>query len=223
MEKEIKIESDIKKTDQIIKAYRKYAENYDLAVKLYRLLGLKIGKYRKMTVDALELSKGDTVVELGCGTGLNFHLVLDAIGPTGKLIGIDLVDKMLEQAKKRLKKNNWKNVELIQNDIANYSFPKQLDGIFSTGAIQYSPEYDRIIKKGYNALKNDKKFVILDFKMSQGYSRIFAPILIFFTKPFEASEEYLKRTAWKSIEKYFKKTSYFEGWGGFLYISIGKK
>ncbi len=48
---------------QIINAYRKYAENYDFAVKLYRLLGCKIPKYRKMTIDALELSKGDTVVE----------------------------------------------------------------------------------------------------------------------------------------------------------------
>ena len=59
--------------------------------------------------------------------------------------------------------------------------------------------------------------------MSQGTARIFAPILVFFTKPFEANEEYLKRTAWESIEKYFEKTSYLEGWGGFLYISVGKK
>ena len=65
---------------KIINAYRKYAKNYDFAVHLYRLLGCKIPKYRKMTINGLELSKGDTVVELGCGTGLNFPLVLDVIG-----------------------------------------------------------------------------------------------------------------------------------------------
>ncbi len=176
-----------------------------------------------MTVDALELSKGDTVVELGCGTGLNFHLVLDAIGTEGKLIGVDLVDKMLDQARKRVKENGWKNVELVQRDFAEYKFPDGVDGIFATGALSYSPHYDKIIKQGYDALKTGKKFVVFDFKMSKGPARIFAPIFIFFTKPFVADEEYLKQTAWKSIEKYFEKTTYFEGWGGFLYISVGKK
>ena len=50
--------------NRIVTAYRKYANSYDLAVKLYRLLGLKIGKYRKLTVNALELSKGDLLLSL---------------------------------------------------------------------------------------------------------------------------------------------------------------
>ena len=178
---------------KVINAYRKYAENYDFAVKLYPLLGIKIGKYRKMTIDALDLSKGDTVVELGCGTGLNFSLVLDKIGPEGKLIGVDLVDKMLDQARKRVDENGWKNIELVQSDFADYKFPKELDGIFATGALQYSPEYDKIIKQGYDALKPGKKFALLDFQMSKGSAKIFAPILIFFTSPFEARKEYLER------------------------------
>ena len=209
--------------NRVVAAYRKYAENYDLAVKFYRLLGLKIGKYRKMTADSLELSKGDTVVELGCGTGLNFSLILDAIGSEGKLIGVDITDKMLDQARIRVKENGWNNVELIQSDSADYDFPNELDGIFTTGAIQYSPQYDKIIKKGYDALKPGKNFVVFDFKMPQGFTRIFAPVLIFFTKAFEANEEYLQRHAWESIEKYFEKTTFQEGWGGFVYVSVGKK
>jgi demethylmenaquinone methyltransferase/2-methoxy-6-polyprenyl-1,4-benzoquinol methylase len=209
--------------NRVVESYRKYAKSYDLAVKLYRLLGLKIGKYRKMTVNALELSKGDFVVELGCGTGLNFPLVLDAIGPDGKLIGVDVTDKMLDQASIRVKENGWKNVELVQGDFANYEFPNELDGIFTTGAVQYSPQYDEIIKKGYKVLKHGKNFVIFDFKMPQGFTRIFAPVLIFFTKAFEANEEYLKRHAWESIEKYFEKTTFQEGWGGFVYLSVGTK
>ncbi|MFB5635969.1 MAG: class I SAM-dependent methyltransferase [Nitrosopumilus sp.] len=210
-------------SSSIIKAYRKYADNYDFAVKLYRLLGIKIGKYRKMTVNSLELSKGDTVVELGCGTGLNFSLILDKIGDEGKLIGVDITDKMLDQAKKRANGRGWKNVELVESDFAKYQFPQKLDGIFATGALQYSTQYDKIIKQGHDALKPNKKFAIMDFKMSQGPAKIFAPLIVFFTKPFGANEEYLKRTAWKSIEKYFAKTSYREGWGGFLYLSVGTK
>ncbi|MFB5632827.1 MAG: class I SAM-dependent methyltransferase, partial [Nitrosopumilus sp.] len=186
-------------------------------------LGIKIGKYRNITVNSLELAKGDIVVELGCGTGLNFSRVLDKIGTEGKLIGVDITDKMLDQAQKRVNENGWTNVELVQSDFAEYIFPKDVDGIFATGALQYSRQYDEIIKRGYNALKTGKKFVVMDFKMSQGPAKIFAPLLIAFTRPFAADEEYLKGTAWKSIEKYFEETSYKEGWGGFLYISSGTK
>ncbi len=210
-------------SNPIVEAYRKHANNYDFAVKLYRLLGIKIGKYRKVTVNSLKLSKGDTVVELGCGTDLNFSLILDKIGTKGKLIGVDITDKMLDQAKKRVKENGWENVELVQSDFAKYQFPQEIDGIFATGALQYSTQYDKIVKQGYDALKSNKKFVIMDFKMSQGPAKIFAPLIVSFTKPFAADEEYLKGTAWKSIEKYFEKSSYQEGWGGFLYISVGVK
>jgi len=209
--------------NKVVKAYRKYAESYDLAVKFYHLLGLKIGKYRKMTVNALELSKGDTVVEIGCGTGLNFPLILDVIGHEGKLIGVDITDKMLDQARIRVEENKWNNVELVQSDIAEYNFPNELDGIFSTGALQYSPQYDKVIQKGHDALKTGKNFVIFDLKMSRGPARVFAPLLIYCVKPFAGNKEYLERCAWKSIEKYFEKTTYTEGWGGFAYVSIGKK
>ena len=162
-------------------------------------------------------------MELGCGTGSNFSLVLDAIGPSGKLIGVDITDKMLEQARKKVQENEWKNVDLVQSDFAEYKFPEGLDGIFATGALSYSPQYDKIIKKVHEALKTGKNFVLLDFKKSEGPARIFAPILLLFTKPFAVDKEYYERQAWKSIEKYFEKTSYIEGWGGFLYVSVGKK
>lgn len=212
-----------KSTTQIINSYRKYAENYDFIEKFYRLLGLKISKYRKISIAALELSKGDTVVELGCGTGSNFSLVLDAIGPNGKLIGVDINDKMLEQAKKKIQKNGWKNVELVLCDVAEFKFPETVDGIFSTGALSYSSQYDKIIKKAHKALKLGKNFVLLDFKKSEGPAKVFAPILLLTTKPFAVGKEYYERQAWKSVEKYFEKTSYVEGWGGFLYLSVGKK
>lgn len=207
----------------IVEAYRKYAENYDFAVHLYRLLGCKIPKYRKMTINALELSKGDTVIELGCGTGLNFSLVMDAIKKEGMLIGVDITDKMLDVAKKRVDRNGWKNVELVQCDFAEYEFPKEIDGVFAIGALSYSSDYDKIIKKAHNALKNGKKFALLDFKMSKGPAKIFAPLIVLCTKPFAANAEYLKATAWKSMKKYFEKTSFLEGWGEFLYLSVVTK
>jgi ubiquinone/menaquinone biosynthesis C-methylase UbiE len=57
---------DVQETKNL---YRKRAKNYDAAMWLYRLTGFRIIQYRKDAVEALRLEKGDTVVELGCGTG----------------------------------------------------------------------------------------------------------------------------------------------------------
>lgn len=55
-----------------------------------------------MAVRALKLQPGDTVLELACGTGINFSLFQQYIGPTGQIIGVDLTDAMLDQAQKRV-------------------------------------------------------------------------------------------------------------------------
>lgn len=67
----------------IIKTYRKRAENYDFTANLYYLFGYREWAYRRLAVDALHLQSGDTVVELACGTGLNFPLYQQAVSPQG--------------------------------------------------------------------------------------------------------------------------------------------
>ena len=64
---------------QVEDSYQKNAKIYDLAVKiLYPLIGLKIGEYRKQAVEQLNLNKDDLVVDLGCGTGLCFPLLMES-------------------------------------------------------------------------------------------------------------------------------------------------
>ncbi len=58
---------------EIAQLYGKRAGSYDVSANLYYLLGIREFAYRKMAVRALNLQQGDTVVELGCGTGLNFR------------------------------------------------------------------------------------------------------------------------------------------------------
>lgn len=98
--------------------YRKRARRYDAAIWVYRACGLRMDHYRRQTVAALALSAGDTVVDFGCGTGLNFEYLGRAVGPTGKIIGVDLTDAMLAQAERRVGEAGWENVELVQGDLA---------------------------------------------------------------------------------------------------------
>jgi demethylmenaquinone methyltransferase/2-methoxy-6-polyprenyl-1,4-benzoquinol methylase len=99
-------------TQDIKAKYRRQANRYDFAVQLYRLLGLRIKAYRLRAVDLLRLKRGDCVVDLGCGTGLNFDLLVERIGPEGRLIGVDLSPEMLAGARERAQRSGWSNIRV---------------------------------------------------------------------------------------------------------------
>lgn len=68
---------------------------------------------RKEAVRSLKLKKGDTVLYLACGTGLNFPYLRVAVGSKGVIIGLDYSSEMLEAAKVKFEKEGWQNIELI--------------------------------------------------------------------------------------------------------------
>ncbi len=207
----------------IIDLYRKRAKNYDITANIYYLIGFRVYHYRKVTIESLELKKGDTVVELCCGTGLNFSLIQKKIGNEGKIIGVDITDKMLEKAKERINKNNWKNVELIHCDVAEYKFPNNVDAVFSTYALSLSSEYDKVIRNCSEALKKGGKFAVLDFKVPDNPLRYFAPLLILLTKSFGVRKDIENRHLWKSVERYFQYSFLKKIYWGFAYLSVGTK
>ena len=83
--------------DVVRRTYDRRARWYDVVV---RALALGAdGKYRRRAVDALRLRPGQRVLDVGCGTGLNFPLLADAVGPTGLVVGTDLSRGMLSHAR----------------------------------------------------------------------------------------------------------------------------
>jgi demethylmenaquinone methyltransferase/2-methoxy-6-polyprenyl-1,4-benzoquinol methylase len=149
--------------------YRKRARRYDLTANLYYLIGFREHAYRERAVEALRLRPGDTVLELGCGTGLNFPLLQKAVGPEGRIIGLDLTDRMLTRARERTERHGWKNVQLIEADAGTFTWGHNLDAIVSTFALTLMPEYERIIRTGARALKPGGRFVVLDLKAPEGW------------------------------------------------------
>jgi len=128
-------------------AYQRNARSYDLAVTgFYPLIGLQIGKYRRRAVEYLNPQPGDTVVDVGCGTGLCFPLLMERIGPVGQLIGVDVSSEMLYRAKERVKRAGWTNVQLVHSDIAKYEFTDGINGIISTGVFGYIEERREVIE-----------------------------------------------------------------------------
>src|SRR6478752_3220124 len=131
--------------EHLIETYRKKAKRYDLTSQLYPAPGYPQRAHRLRAVRALGLRPGDSVVDIACGTGLNFSLIEQAIGPGGRIVGVDLTDAMLAQAQHRIETNGWSNISLVQADAVDFDFPAEVNAILSTYALSQVPECGDVI------------------------------------------------------------------------------
>jgi SAM-dependent methyltransferase len=75
-----------------------------------------VGRWRERAAAALDLDPGDTVVEMGCGTGANLPYLRQAVGPEGRVVGVDLTGPLLDRARDRIAREGWANVHVVQGD-----------------------------------------------------------------------------------------------------------
>src|SRR5215475_7326109 len=96
--------------ERLITTYRKKAKHYDITSRLYPAPCYPQRAQRLRAIQALDLRAGDSVIDIACGTGLNFRLIEEGIGPDGRIVGVDLTDAMLARAQDRIDANHWRNV-----------------------------------------------------------------------------------------------------------------
>jgi demethylmenaquinone methyltransferase/2-methoxy-6-polyprenyl-1,4-benzoquinol methylase len=198
IEEHIVTQSD-HRLDRLIETYRKKAKHYDVTSRLYPVPGYPHRAQRLRAVRALGLRTGDSVVDMACGTGLNFSLIEDLIGPSGRIVGVDLTDAMLAQAKDRVAANGWSNISLVQANAAEFGFPAQVDAILSTYALTQVPECAEVIAHGAAALASGGRWVVLDVKVPDSTPRWLAQLGTATVRPFAAIEEWIQRRPWEAI------------------------
>ncbi len=133
---------------------------------------------RRVAIASLRLHEGDTVLDVGCGNGRNFPYLMQHVGGSGKIIGIDYSKYMLAKALKIIKDNGWKNITLIHIDAAKITFPPDsIDGVISSCAMSAIPDHENTLKKTMSALKKGKRLVVMDAKLCEGAARHINPII----------------------------------------------
>lgn len=117
---------------------------YTGGARLYDLLAGERPVYRagrRLGIAELQLQPGARVLDVGCGTGLNFPLLLDAVGPSGALVGVDASGSMLSRARARRETGGWSNVTLVEADAALLDAAlsrSTASGLFDAALLSYS-------------------------------------------------------------------------------------
>ena len=213
--------------EHLIETYRKKAKHYDITSRLYPAPGYPQRAQRLRAVQALGLRAGDSVIDIACGTGLNFPLIEEVIGPDGRIVGVDLTDAMLARAQHRIETNGWSNISLVQADAADFDFPTEVDAILSTYALSQVPECGDVIAHGAAALSRGGRWVVLDLKVPDDAPRWLAQFGIALVRPFGSIDEWIARRPWEVIRAAMRDTladlSWNELFFGTAFLAAGSR
>ncbi len=116
-------------------AYRSHAGRYDQRTRTFQ-------HWREQLVARLPVGSGDTVLDVGCGTGLCMPGLQDKIGTSGRIIGIDASPDMLNLAAQRVSENGWRNVHLIYASVGEADIDRTADAALFCAVhdVMQSPE-----------------------------------------------------------------------------------
>lgn len=153
--------------------YDRIARTYSVLEPLY----LIFPPARRRAVAALGLKPGDTVLEMGAGTGRNFPYLVEAVGPTGAVIGVDASPGMLAEARKLIERNGWSNVELLQQDATQLEVDREVDGVLFSLSYSAMPEPRPALGRAWERLRPSSRVVVMDMGLTQGgLYRLLTPI-----------------------------------------------
>src|SRR5687768_7107068 len=89
---------------------------------------------RRRAVESLRLPRSGSVLDVGCGPGGSFPFLVDAVGPDGKVVGIEISPLHSSIARDRVKANAWKNVEVMTSPAREANLAGSFDGLLMFAA-----------------------------------------------------------------------------------------
>ncbi|MEW5947566.1 MAG: class I SAM-dependent methyltransferase [bacterium] len=134
---------------------------------------------RRRAVAALELKKGARVLDLCCGTGLNFAPLRRAAGAEGAITGLDYTRAMLDRAEARRDRRRWNNVTLVQGDAARLCFPDGcFDGVISVLGISAVTDFVPALAHAVRVCRNGGRVVVCDGHPFEGRLKPLNPLMV---------------------------------------------
>jgi len=141
------------------------------------------GVGRAHAVPALRLREGSRVLDIGCGTGLNFPRLLAAVGPSGQVVGVDRSHEMLEVARRKTIHLPPGNVALVEADAEQLDQVAvglddpgaPFDAVLFTYSLSLMTHWDQAWRRATNLVRSGGRAAIVDMGSPHGWARLLDP------------------------------------------------
>lgn len=115
-----------------------------------------------------ELSPGEVVLDLGCGAGMDCILAARRVGPSGKVIGIDMVDEMLTKARENAASLDMTNIEFRSGTADKLQVPDQsADVVITNGVFNLCVDKPKVASEMFRALRRGGRLQMADILLEE--------------------------------------------------------
>jgi ubiquinone/menaquinone biosynthesis C-methylase UbiE len=129
-------------------------------------------RYGRGTVEGLQLRPGVSVLDVACGTGASALPAAEAVGSTGRVVGVDLADQLLAIARAKAEKHGLRHVEFRNGDMTRLDIPDEnFDAIVCVFAIFFVPDMEGLVEELWRMVRPGGKLAITTWG-----PRIFEPM-----------------------------------------------
>jgi len=175
-------------------------------------------------ISKLDLQPGERVLDIACGTGYNFPLLIRAVGPTGEVTGIDSSEAMLAGASRLISDNGWTNVTIQHGTAAELtrvlasSLP--FDAVVITYALSIMDSWREVFEQSVAQLKPGGRLLVIDLALPTGRWRARASLarLACF-----AGGVHLSRQPWRLVTRHLRQAGHEVERAGHVHIAWGHK
>jgi len=176
---------------------------------------------RQKAVEVLDLKEGDRVLDVGCGPGGSFPYLVRAVGQSGEVVGVEISPEISINARRRIAKNGWRNVQVIEAAAQHVHLPGTFDGLLMFAAADvYASE--EALENIVPHLRECARVVAFGAKLSSNQlGRVLNPFLrMLFNLSFSTTPR-PDHEPWRSLAKRLENVHVEEYFSGFMFLAWG--
>lgn len=176
---------------------------------------------RRQAVERMNLQPGSQVLEIGCGTGLNFKYMVDRLEPAagGRLTGVDFSADMLRRAEARVDRQGWTHVALLQADAEKLALGQKFDAILFAYSLTMIPDWPAALRRAADHLTPAGRVVVLDFGQFAGWGPM-GPVMRTWLK---LNHVATRKPYIEEMRRVFNEVTVHDWLGGYNFTAIGRR